>query len=89
VAGVRFSALARSGRTAASLSEATEGDLDRSLRLAEGVRRAILLQALPTECDPRDDGPGIVLLAGDNSISGADAAGERWIVVTFEPIRPH
>jgi DNA-binding CsgD family transcriptional regulator len=127
-----FRGLARSGQTAASLSEATAGDLDRSLRhrelrrpngfgdelravltdptgawgaltllrgddtapfsaaeltlirsvaggLAEGVRRAILLRALPAAGDQHQDVPGIVLLAGDNSISAADTAGERWI----------
>jgi DNA-binding CsgD family transcriptional regulator len=127
-----FRALPRSGRTAASLSEATRGDLDRSLRhrelrrpngfgdelravltdgtgtwgaltllraddsapfsaadvtlvrsvaggLADGVRRSILHRALPACCDQDDDVPGIVLLAGDNSLSAADAAGERWL----------
>jgi DNA-binding CsgD family transcriptional regulator len=127
-----FTTLARSGRTAASLSEATEGDLDRSLRhrelrqpngfgdelravladgtgawgaltllraddsapfsaadvtlvesvageLAEGVRRAILLRASPADSVEDHDGPGIVLLADDNSLSAADAAGERWL----------
>jgi DNA-binding CsgD family transcriptional regulator len=117
---------------AASLSEATHGDLDRSARhrelrrpngfgdelravltdgtgawgaltllrvddgaaftaaevtfirslaggLAEGVRRAILLRALPAPTGQEEDVPGTVLLAGDNSPSAADAAGARWI----------
>jgi DNA-binding CsgD family transcriptional regulator len=127
-----FRALAHSGRTVASLSEATRGDLDRCLRhrevrrpngfgdelravltdgtgtwgaltllraddgapfsaadvtlvgsvaggLADGVRRAILHMASSTWSDPEEDLPGIVLLAGDNSLSAADAAGERWL----------
>jgi DNA-binding NarL/FixJ family response regulator len=128
-----FRSLARSGQTAASLSEATRGDLDRSLRhrelrrpngfgdelravladntgtwgaltllrgddsapfsaadvtlvrsftggLADGVRRAILHRALPARSDDEEkDVPGIVLVAGDNELSAADAAGERWL----------
>ena len=127
-----FRGLAHSGQTAASLSEATHGDLDLSLRhrevrrpngfgdelravlsdgtgawgaltllradasspfsaadvqlvrslaggLAEGVRRAILLRALPAGGDQEEDVPGVVLLAEDNSLAAADAAGEHWI----------
>jgi DNA-binding CsgD family transcriptional regulator len=47
--------------------------------LAEDVRRAILLSELPAGCDHTQDVPGIVLLAGDNSISAGDAAGDRWL----------
>lgn len=128
-----FRALARSGCTAASLREATRGDLDRSLRhrelrrpngfgdelravladgtgtwgaltllrgddgapftaadvgllrsvaggLADGVRRAILHRASRARSDEEEtDAPGIVLLAGDNALTAADAAGERWL----------
>jgi DNA-binding CsgD family transcriptional regulator len=126
-----FRGLARSGRTAATLSEATQGDLDRSLRhrelrrpngfgdelravladgtgtwgaltllradgstpfsaaevelvsslaaaLADGVRRAILLKALPAGHE-EEDVPGIAMLTEDNSLSAADAAGQHWL----------
>ena len=127
-----FAALARSGRRVASLSAATGGVLDRSLRhselrrpngfgdelravladdsatwgaltlprasdrphfapgdaalvaslsghLAEGLRRAILLTALSAERHESEEPAGLALLAPDNSIAMADAAGERWL----------
>ena len=127
-----FAALARSERRAASLSEATEGELERSRRhreirrehglgdelravlvsdaatwggltllrgadcrpfepgdaellaslsgaLAEGVRRALLLAALPADGQP-DEGPaGLVLLAPDNTITLTNEAAEEWL----------
>jgi DNA-binding CsgD family transcriptional regulator len=128
-----FGALARSGHLAASLSETTGGDLNRSLRhrelrapngfgdelraplvsdtatwggltlgrasdrapftvdevalvaslspyLAEGLRRSLLLTALPAERHDYEDRPaGLALLAADNSISLADSAAEGWL----------
>jgi DNA-binding CsgD family transcriptional regulator len=45
--------------------------------LAEGLRRAILITALPTE--QALDGPGVVLLRGDNAVEAITPAAERWL----------
>ena len=127
-----FDALARSGRRVASLSGATGGHLDRSLRhrelrrpngfgdelravlvsdattwgaltllrasdrghfspadaalvasvsghLAEGLRRAMLFSSLSGERQDHEDTAGFLLLAADNSVTLADAAGESWL----------
>jgi DNA-binding CsgD family transcriptional regulator len=42
--------------------------------LADGLRRAALLHATATA-----DGPGLVLLDGDDRIESADRAGQRWL----------
>ena len=127
----RFTDLARGDSPAASLSEATGGDLERSQRhrelrrphgfedelraalrtetgtwggivlmrearrahfdpagvrhlaslagaLAEGLRRAILHGAPSTDGD--EPGPGLLVLAEDNSIELADSAGSSWLL---------
>jgi DNA-binding CsgD family transcriptional regulator len=125
----KFAELARAPRPAASLSEATQGDLDRSLRqrelrqpeglgdelraaivadsgtwggitllretgpaftpaetgflaslsghLAEGLQRALLLTTLSAH--PDDAEAGLLVLADDNSVQLANAAGQRWL----------
>ncbi len=126
----KFTELARRGARAASLSEATEGHLERSVRqrelrrphgfddelravlatdggtwggivlmreagraqftpadvrtlawlsvnLADGLRRALLLAAVPAS-DP-DGGPGLLLLAEDNSVELANPAAQVWL----------
>ena len=45
--------------------------------LAEGLRRAILLAALPTEAE--GDGPGLILLAPGGSIEAVTPPAERWL----------
>ena len=128
----KFDALARTERPAATLSDATGGELDRSVRhrelrqpngfgdelraalvgesatwggltllrtsdrdhfaaadadvvgfvaryVAEGLRRAILLTALSAAGDDDEEPDGLVLLAGDNSITVANPAAERWL----------
>jgi DNA-binding CsgD family transcriptional regulator len=128
----QFGALARSARPAASLSDATHGDLDRSRRhrelkrpngfgdelravlvsdaaiwgglsllraadrpdftredeaivasvsrhLAEGLRRAVLLNALSDDGAGGQASAGLALLEADNSIARADAAAEAWL----------
>ena len=45
--------------------------------LAEGLRRATLLDAGPPAEPP--DGAGVAVLAPDNSVAVADAAAERWL----------
>jgi DNA-binding CsgD family transcriptional regulator len=127
-----FAGLIRSGRHAASLSQATGGDLERSLRhrelrapnglgdelrialldegtawggltlmrgedappftaedvallrslsklLAEGVRRAILQSALSAHRQEDETGPGLLLLAADDSILATDVSGGAWL----------
>jgi DNA-binding CsgD family transcriptional regulator len=127
-----FAELGRSPRRAGSLSEATGGDLDRSLRhrelmgpngfgdelrvalvddstawgglvllrgadqpdfapaesallasmsrhLADGLRRAMLLPPGPDVPPPEERAAGFALVAPDNSIASADAAGEAWL----------
>lgn len=141
---LKFSDLSRSRRHAGGLSEATHGDLDRSLRhrelkgphgfgdelrvalvgdagtwggltllreagrspftpadarllgslaaeFADGVRRAVW----PTSPDggPRrreegDAGAGVLVLARDNSIDGADAAARTWLADLGDGTRP-
>lgn len=128
----KFTALARSDRRAASLSEVTGGELDRSLRhrdvrgphglgdelraalvrdsttwggitllrergranfapaesqllaavapqIAEGLRRALLQDAVSTEDTDQDGATGIVLLEDDNTIASANAAAREWL----------
>jgi DNA-binding CsgD family transcriptional regulator len=48
-----------------------------SSALAEGLRRAMLLDAGPPADQP--DGAGVAVLAPDNSVTVADAAAERWL----------
>jgi hypothetical protein len=45
--------------------------------LAEGLRRALLLTAM--SADEAEVGPGLVLLAGDNSIELANPAARIWL----------
>jgi DNA-binding CsgD family transcriptional regulator len=45
--------------------------------IAEGLRRAILIAALPTE--EVLDGPGLVLLRDDNAVEAMTPAAERWL----------
>jgi DNA-binding CsgD family transcriptional regulator len=132
-----FRDLRSSGALAATLSEATGGDLDRSRRhreirgpnalgdelraalvgdwatwgglslmrgsdqrpfttadasllaslsryLAEGLRRAMLFDALPAERPELEEEAGLVLLADDNSVAEADAAAETWLAELYE-----
>ncbi len=127
-----FSAIDRSERQVATLSETTNGDLDRSLRhrelrrpagfgdelraviagdgatwggftllrgsdrdhftpddaavvasvspsLADGLRRAMLLTALPGQEVDDPGSAGLVLVAPDNSVTQADVAAEMWL----------
>ncbi len=130
----KFTALARAGSPAASLSAATGGDLDRSVRhrelrrphgfggdelrsafvsesgtwgglvllretgraefthedtqlvaslsthLAEGLRRSILFAELSADSeDDQASAPGLLVLAGDNSIELANPAARMWL----------
>lgn len=45
--------------------------------LAEGLRRAILLGALPADDEP--DAPGLILLAGDGTVEAITTPAERWL----------
>jgi DNA-binding CsgD family transcriptional regulator len=45
--------------------------------LAEGLRRAILLAAAPTEAEP--DAPGLILLAPGGAVEAITPAAERWL----------
>jgi DNA-binding CsgD family transcriptional regulator len=45
--------------------------------VAEGLRRAILIQAIPTE--EAEDAPGLVLLSADNSVESITPAALRWL----------
>jgi DNA-binding CsgD family transcriptional regulator len=45
--------------------------------LAEGLRRAILLAAVPTEESP--DAPGLILLAADGAVEATTPTAERWL----------
>jgi DNA-binding CsgD family transcriptional regulator len=51
--------------------------------LAEGVRRAILLSAAPTEEGP--DAPGLLLLDTTGAIEAVTPAGERWLREMISP----
>jgi DNA-binding NarL/FixJ family response regulator len=128
----KFVALARSPQPAATLSEATTGDLDRSLRqrelrrpggfedelraalssstgtwgaltllreahrphfthsevrfvsslaglLADGLRRAALLNSPATDSSSIDGDTGLVVLAPDNTVEMANRAADRWL----------
>ncbi len=48
-----------------------------SQRLAEGLRRAILLAATPSEEQP--DAPGLILLVPGGSVQAMSASAERWL----------
>ena len=50
-----------------------------SSRLAEGLRRAMLLTELSPERHDGDASAGLALVAADNSITRADAAAEMWL----------
>ena len=54
-----------------------------SALLAEGVRRAILLAAAPTEEGP--DAPGLILLAKSGAIEAVTPAAERWLSELITP----
>lgn len=137
----RWGDLARAGRRAASLSEATAGDLDRSERhrdlrrplgfgdelraiaaddvsawagltllrgsdrddftpddtallaavsdrLAEGIRRALVLDGPAPPDDGPEEGPGLVLLNPDNTIAQADTVARRWLAELDEGPSP-
>jgi DNA-binding CsgD family transcriptional regulator len=58
-----------------------------SATLAEGVRRAILLAAAPTEEGP--DAPGLILLDKTGAIEAVTPAAERWLreMISPEPAR--
>jgi DNA-binding CsgD family transcriptional regulator len=45
--------------------------------VAEGIRRAILIAAIPTEASP--DGPGLLLVRPDNSVEAVTPAAQRWL----------
>ncbi len=47
--------------------------------IAEGLRRAILIAALPTE--ETFDGPGLVLLRDDNAVEAITPGAERWLAL--------
>ena len=47
--------------------------------LAEGLRRAMLVNALGGERNDHDDPAGIAVLAADNSLALADSAAESWL----------
>ena len=58
--------------------------------LAEGLRRAMLLAALPSEPQDAQDAEqsaGLILLAPDNTITQADAAAEQWLAELHEEDR--
>jgi hypothetical protein len=50
-----------------------------SRHLAEGLRRAMLLAALPRKPQVNAEAVGLVLLGPDNSITRVDAAAELWL----------
>jgi hypothetical protein len=43
------------------------------------VRRALLLDALPAQEDDGDADAGLLLLAPDDTVAGADPAAQRWL----------
>ena len=57
-----------------------------SALLAEGVRRAILLAAAPTE--EGRDAPGLILLARSGAIEAVTPAAERWLSELITPPPP-
>ncbi|HEV2712185.1 MAG TPA: helix-turn-helix transcriptional regulator [Gaiellaceae bacterium] len=56
---------------------------DVSAMLAEGVRRAILLAAAPTEEGP--DAPGLILLDRTGAVDAVTPSGERWLREMITP----
>jgi hypothetical protein len=54
-----------------------------SALLAEGVRRAILLEAAPTEEGP--DAPGLILLEASGAVEAVTPAAERWLDALITP----
>jgi DNA-binding CsgD family transcriptional regulator len=50
--------------------------------LAEGLRRALLLEQLPTAADTA--GPGLLILAEDGSLISRTATAERWLAELAE-----
>jgi DNA-binding CsgD family transcriptional regulator len=51
--------------------------------LAEGIRLGLLIGSLPV--DQAADGPGLLLLAEDGSLAGANPSGEQWLEELAEP----
>jgi DNA-binding CsgD family transcriptional regulator len=52
-------------------------------QLAEGIRLGLLIGSL--QFDQAADGPGLVLLADDGSLAGANPSGEQWLDELAEP----
>jgi DNA-binding CsgD family transcriptional regulator len=50
-----------------------------SRQLADGLRRAVLLAEAADTADAGDAAPGVLLLAGDNTVARADAADRAWL----------